>query len=684
MSQPQYTSFDVFVDRTATGYRARALDPDASGTAQQTFQLPDLAPQLAHLADEVARGRSRALVPDTVESAARPTDALARQIGGLLWESVFNGDLRAQYRSQKEAAETAGRRLRLRLHLADVPELGRLPWEYLYIANLDRFVAMESPVVRYLDLPERVRSVATRPPLRVLVVAARPKDLPGLDTEHEWLNLSRALASLVTAGQVVVTRLVPQAGQPTLAALREALEDGAYHVLHFMGHGDYDEALGQGLVVLERADGNAEAVTADSLGELLQGHPPMRLVVLNACEGARGADTDPWASAAASLVQKGVPAVIAMQFPILDRAAIGLSAAFYRALARGKAVDTALTEARRAARTDGTPLEWGTPVLYMRAGDGRILDRGAGGPLTLWRAAVAERPGAWAIGVSLVLLVALGLAATGIGAWRLGPAPPPTPPAVTALAASTLTIQLHDVVLDRSGAVLASRRFEGAGTVPGPADLAAAGQWLVDQIDDAKGLPGPPITVHVRVPADIARDEITIAATPPGDLDVSYVAYSPTPLPVAPDPGQPPGMQPPVVPLPPEVDKLRVPAVSAALDRAALAALGRDFHIELARAGYLAQTLPVTWGEPLERDVVLAPRAIRVGVEEFIGSETLATELADQLAQDPRFEVVPPDLLAALREDLARNAEMLHNNPAMQVALRQELGIDVIVSGSLR
>ena len=71
-----------------------------------------------------------------------------------------------------------------------------------------------------------------------------------------------------------------------------------------------------------------------------------------------------------------MPAVVAMQFEISDEAAIVIGHEFYSALAAGYPVDAALAEARKAAFTSGNSAEWGTPVLYLRAPDGRIFGMG--------------------------------------------------------------------------------------------------------------------------------------------------------------------------------------------------------------------------------------------------------------------------------------------------------------------
>jgi hypothetical protein len=86
---------------------------------------------------------------------------------------------------------------------------------------------------------------------------------------------------------------------------------------------------------------------------------------------------DVFSSTAATLVRRGTPAVVAMQYEITDDAAIEFSRSFYEALADGMAVDAALAEARKGvALAIPNTLEWGTPVLYMRSPDGVLFKLG--------------------------------------------------------------------------------------------------------------------------------------------------------------------------------------------------------------------------------------------------------------------------------------------------------------------
>jgi hypothetical protein len=98
----------------------------------------------------------------------------------------------------------------------------------------------------------------------------------------------------------------------------------------------------------------------------------LRLVVLNCCEGARGTADDGRASPAAALVQCGIAAVVAMQFPISDSAAIQLAGGFYDKLADGWPLEAALTFARQMIQVK-SPTEWGIPALFTSVKSGQLF-----------------------------------------------------------------------------------------------------------------------------------------------------------------------------------------------------------------------------------------------------------------------------------------------------------------------
>lgn len=360
-----YLDFDLLIERSEAGYTVRVLNSPA-GQVTASFGQPFSGLELENFWLRVGRPWRG------VRRLESPEMEAARTFGGRLFEAVFSGTVRGCLHSSLDEAHRQGAGLRVRLRLADAPELADLPWEYLHNPALNRFLSLsaETPLVRYLDLPERIRPLAVEPPLRLLAMLSSPSDYRPLNVEEEWEKLKKALGDVQQRGLVVLERQE----SATLSALQTRLRRGECHIFHFIGHGAFDERAQDGVLVLEDSQGRGRPVSGHDLGTLLHDHRPLRLAVLNACEGARTSRSDPFAGTAQSLVQQGIPAVIAMQCEVTDKAAITLAREFYGALADGYPVDAALAEARKAVFARGNDVEWGTPVLHMRSPDGVLFD----------------------------------------------------------------------------------------------------------------------------------------------------------------------------------------------------------------------------------------------------------------------------------------------------------------------
>jgi tetratricopeptide (TPR) repeat protein len=349
MDEATYLNFDLQIEPWEGAYRARVVASPVDRGCCSQFALPAVDGQLEDGAD---LGEIKAF-------------------GARLFQAVFAGEIYSYLRRSQDEAERQGAEgLRIRLLLTDVPELADLPWEYLYDPTQDQFLSLstKTPIVRYLDVSQRAPALAVKPPLQVLVMISNPKDQPALDVDQEWSKLNQALADLEAKGQVVLKLL----DKATLPALQTQLRRDEYHVFHYVGHGGFDEQAQDGMLILENEDGLSQPVSGQVLGTLLQDETTLRLALLNACEGAHGSRSDPFAGTAQSLVRKRIPAVIAMQTAISDEAAKTFAYEFYRALADDYAVDAALTEARKAIFSQGNQREWGTPVLFMRSSDARL------------------------------------------------------------------------------------------------------------------------------------------------------------------------------------------------------------------------------------------------------------------------------------------------------------------------
>ena len=363
-----YDELRLRIDRHATG-KYHVLASNQLAEASEGFELPFEELEIENFILRLSRPRGRRRIDSSAIDEAR-------QFGGRLFKGLFHGEIHSLYRDTLADARGRGRGVRITLCLSGSPELIDVPWEYLF--DDPDFLAMSAftPVVRYLDLRRAHRPLLVKPPLRLLGVVSSPADYEQLDVVRERANLQSALATLTESGAVELQWLE----RPTLGALLQALQAQAFHGLHYIGHGAYDRDTGRGALLFEDDGGWARPVSGDKLGMILHDFSSLRLAILNACEGARTARNDPFAGVAGSLVQRDIPAVVAMQFEISDEAAIVFASAFYEQLAAGSPVDASLAAARLAMlaqRSDD--VEWGTPVLFMRVPDGRIFDLGPAG-----------------------------------------------------------------------------------------------------------------------------------------------------------------------------------------------------------------------------------------------------------------------------------------------------------------
>jgi Tol biopolymer transport system component len=366
VSELAYLNLDLLVEQAEPDYRIRVLASPAGESRPASFRMPFSDLEVENFLLKIGRPRRN------VRRISPPQATAIKDFGGRLFEAVFSPELHINLAISQNRADAIDAGLRIRLRFSDCPELSELPWEYLYDREHNRFLCLSdrTPLVRYLEVSDSVRVVPVTPPLRILVVIASPSDLQQLDSEQEWSNVTAALSQLTQRGRVEVVRLA----KPTMGALLRQLRRDTYHIFHFIGHGGFDPNTQGGMLAMEDDHGRARLVGGDDLGMLLHNHRSLRLAVLNSCEGARGDRADPFSGTAQSLIQQGIPAVVAMQFEITDDAAITFGRGLYEAIADGYPLDAATTEARIALYTDGNLTEWGTPVLYLRAPDGRIFD----------------------------------------------------------------------------------------------------------------------------------------------------------------------------------------------------------------------------------------------------------------------------------------------------------------------
>ena len=114
----------------------------------------------------------------------------------------------------------------------------------MYDGTAGAYVCRRDQLVRHIPVASAAPLLTVAPPLRILGVVFSPRGLVPLDVEKEQEQLTRALARPRSEGLVDV-RWAPEA---TWATLQDLLLSGEWHVVHFIGHGDFD---------IERDEGGA-------------------------------------------------------------------------------------------------------------------------------------------------------------------------------------------------------------------------------------------------------------------------------------------------------------------------------------------------------------------------------------------------------------------------------------------
>lgn len=361
-----YLEFGLEIRPEGEGYAAELLDRQR-GDALETFQLPDPRDVKVLLLEmgQTYRGTRNAADSEQLQAA--------QNMGRLLFDTVITGSVKEKLNQARTDARDQNTGVRVRLHLADDDQrLLNLPWEYLCDPR-GQFLSLSewTPIVRYIRSEEPPSALSFMPPLRILVAisGAVPDGASELDVDREWQLLEHdALGESIRRGLIAIDR-VPA----SMPAIGRALRSSEYHVFHYIGHSGFSQ--GASALWMEDEHGGEQAWPGNALGQKLGPHRTLRLAVFNSCEGARQSATDHFAGIAPSLIRKGIPAVIGMQFAITDGAAILFSKSFYEALADGEPVDRAVWIARNEIHESHNDVEWGTPVLFLRSKDGVIFDR---------------------------------------------------------------------------------------------------------------------------------------------------------------------------------------------------------------------------------------------------------------------------------------------------------------------
>ena len=286
-----------------------------------------------------------------------------------LHEALFAGEVRDLFTRLGSLAADQRQRLLVRLMIDD-PGLQSVPWEALCRpqSNLGFLAcAADVTVARGVNSVDPWQPRELRRALVVLPVLAIP-DRTVLD------GLEAILREHVESGAVELLPAI-EGDAARNPILFERLRSGpSPHVLHFLGHGGFDNQRNPVIRLADDADGEKTLLPIEVFAEELRAcFNTMRLIYLQACSGAR---PGVFASAAELLVRSGVDAVVAHLWPV--RAEIARAAAhdFYTNLIGARTGQGDVGASTQAARRTlmGTSADAFSAVLYLRGPDARLFD----------------------------------------------------------------------------------------------------------------------------------------------------------------------------------------------------------------------------------------------------------------------------------------------------------------------
>jgi hypothetical protein len=300
-----------------------------------------------------------------------PDSATLLDFGCTLFETLFQGEVRRLY----DEARSRARKHKLDFVLTSmIPWIAEKPWEFAYDKVRGSFLATEE--VHF------VRNVLTAVPadtvdpadgaLKILIASAQPVSLGALSIEQEKAFIENDFKPLTDAGLVSI-KVLPSA---TPGDIHRELETGNYRVLHFIGHGIFED--GQGWLAFENADRGMARLGERSVREIFCGRG-LSLVFLNSCQSGTGGRADFNKGTAQSLVAHGLPALVANQYSVLDSSAASFAQYFYASLAQGQTIGHAAREARIAVNysLQGELIDWAVPVVYARDPNFRLCNQAA-------------------------------------------------------------------------------------------------------------------------------------------------------------------------------------------------------------------------------------------------------------------------------------------------------------------
>lgn len=335
------------------------------------------------------------------------------EIGIDLFKAIFQGDDDARDLWANLRPDLNNTRIEI---LTEIEQTAAIPWELIRDPRTDTPLALRAPAF------VRIHSQAAQRPklpqtdgetIRILLVICRPKGKFDVPFRSVASRILKGLGNQPNSFQLNVLR--PPTFEALSRELRQAKAEGKpYHVVHFDGHGVYEDSKEvtlqrnplifrdqrpgmHGYLAFENSanEDNVEFVNGSELGRLLV-ETDVPVLVLNACRSAHteaqntpdqiNEDTDTandvhaqvraFGSLAQEVIDSGIAGVVAMRYNVYVMTAAQFVTDLYAALVQGQTLGEAVSLGRKQLNAQpqreiaSKPIslqDWLVPVVYEAA-----------------------------------------------------------------------------------------------------------------------------------------------------------------------------------------------------------------------------------------------------------------------------------------------------------------------------
>ncbi len=274
-----------------------------------------------------------------------------RMMGSMLYNTFFGGKLADVLPRAFDASKPLGSRRPVKVNLEmNSVQLARLPWECLYIPGIEDSWALipENTINRYI-----AQLSNNSEPVLPLTSSVQVLAIFGEETEDTYTRVEQDILKRAVGTSDLFDLRVERATRIATITLREQLREFCPVILHVSRSTPPPD--GNLIISSFSPVGNSDEELISQIADLIREFH-IKIVIYHAYFGSQHSKV------ARQFLEAGAQCVVTTATKIEATVASRFTREFYQALAKGRNLERALVEARRALQAEA--LDWTPYVLY--------------------------------------------------------------------------------------------------------------------------------------------------------------------------------------------------------------------------------------------------------------------------------------------------------------------------------